>query len=129
MAGKPVSGVGSGGMITKIEAGKIALGAGCNMVIASGHEMHPLKRIREGARCTWFVANASALQSRKRWIAGTLQPIGHLVVDEGAARGAGQGQEPAAGRREEGRRQLRARRHGVDRDAEGPRDRARPRRL
>ncbi len=42
MAGKPVSGVGSGGMVTKIEAGKIALGAGCNMVIASGHEAHPL---------------------------------------------------------------------------------------
>ena len=85
MAGKPVSGLGSGGMITKIEAGKIALGAGCNMVIASGHEMHPLRRIVDGERCTWFVAEASALQSRKRWIAGTLQPIGHLVVDEGAA--------------------------------------------
>jgi glutamate 5-kinase len=85
MAGKPVSGVGSGGMITKIEAAKIALGAGCNMVIASGHEMHPLRRILEGARCTWFVASAAALQSRKRWIAGTLQPIGRLLVDEGAA--------------------------------------------
>ena len=85
MAGKPVSGVGSGGMITKIEAGKIALGVGCNMVIASGHEMHPLQRILEGGRCTWFLAEISALQSRKRWIAGTLQPIGHLAVDEGAA--------------------------------------------
>lgn len=84
MAGKPISGVGSGGMITKIEAGKIALSAGCNMVIASGHEMHPLKRITEGARCTWFLAEASALQSRKRWIAGTLQPVGKLIVDDGA---------------------------------------------
>ena len=84
MAGKPISGVGSGGMITKIEAAKIALSAGCNMVIASGHEMHPLKRISENARCTWFVAEASAMQSRKRWIAGTLQPTGKLFVDEGA---------------------------------------------
>ena len=84
MAGKPISGVGSGGMITKIEAGKIALSAGCNMVIASGHEMHPLKRITEGARCTWFLAEASVLQSRKRWIAGTLQPVGKLIVDDGA---------------------------------------------
>jgi glutamate 5-kinase len=84
MAGKPVSGVGSGGMITKIEAGKIALSAGCNMVIASGHEMNPLKRIVDGARCTWFFAEASAMQSRKRWIAGTLQPVGKLTVDEGA---------------------------------------------
>jgi glutamate 5-kinase len=84
MAGKPVSDVGSGGMITKIEAAKIALGAGCNMVIASGHAEHPLKRIMEGERVTWFVASASPLQSRKRWIAGTLQPVGRLVVDEGA---------------------------------------------
>lgn len=104
MAGKPVSGVGSGGMITKIEAGKIALGAGCNMVIASGHEMHPLKRILDGARCTWFVANASALQSRKRWIAGTLQPIGHLVVDDGAAAALAKGKSllPAGVRKVEG---------------------------
>jgi glutamate 5-kinase len=104
MAGKPVSGVGSGGMITKIEAGKIALGAGCNMVIASGHEMHPLQRVLGGERCTWFVAPASALQSRKRWIAGTLQPIGHLVVDEGAAAALGRGKSllPAGVKKVEG---------------------------
>jgi glutamate 5-kinase len=84
MAGKPISGVGSGGMVTKIEAGKIALSAGCNMVIASGHEMHPLKRIVDGARCTWFIAQSNAMQSRKRWIAGTLQPVGKLIVDDGA---------------------------------------------
>ncbi len=104
MAGKPVSGVGSGGMITKIEAGKIALGAGCNMVIASGHEMHPLQRIADGERCTWFLAQASALQSRKRWIAGTLQPIGHLVVDEGAVEALSKGKSllPAGVKRVEG---------------------------
>ena len=84
MAGKPISGVGSGGMITKIEAAKIALGAGCNMVIASGHVEHPLKRISDGERVTWFVAQQSPLQSRKRWIAGTLQPVGRVVVDDGA---------------------------------------------
>jgi glutamate 5-kinase len=84
MAGKPISGVGSGGMITKIEAGKIALSAGCHMVIASGHELHPLKRISSGERCTWFVAQSNAMQSRKRWIAGTLQPTGKLIVDDGA---------------------------------------------
>jgi glutamate 5-kinase len=104
MAGKPVSGVGSGGMVTKIEAGKIALGAGCNMVIASGHETHPLKRILAGERCTWFVASASSLQSRKRWIAGTLQPIGHLVVDDGAAAALAKGKSllPAGVRKVEG---------------------------
>lgn len=104
MAGKPVSGVGSGGMITKIEAGKIALGAGCNMVIASGHEMHPLQRVLGGSRCTWFLANATALQSRKRWIAGTLQPIGHLVVDDGAAAALAKGKSllPAGVKKLEG---------------------------
>ncbi|MBK8769833.1 MAG: glutamate 5-kinase [Rhizobiales bacterium] len=84
MAGKPVSGVGSGGMITKIDAARIALGAGCNMVIASGHVEHPLRRIRDGERVTWFVAEATPLQSRKRWIAGTLQPTGRLTIDDGA---------------------------------------------
>ena len=84
MAGKPVSGVGSGGMVTKIDAAKIALGAGCNMVIASGHVEHPLKRILDGERATWFLAAATPLQARKRWIAGSLQPVGRLVIDDGA---------------------------------------------
>ena len=95
--------------------GKIALGAGCNMVIASGHELHPLQRILEGARCTWFVANASRPASRAS--AGSparLQPIGHLDRRRRRGAGAGQGQEPAAGRRQDGRRQLRARRCRVD---------------
>jgi glutamate 5-kinase len=74
------------------------------MVIASGHEMHALKRILDGERCTWFVAEASALASRKRWIAGTLQPIGHLVVDDGAAAALAKGKSllPAGVKRIEG---------------------------
>ena len=85
MAGKPLSGVGSGGMITKIEAAKIAIGAGCNMVIASGHENHPLRRIMKGERCSWFLSAATPKVARKRWIAGTLLPVGKLGVDAGAA--------------------------------------------
>ncbi len=85
MAGKPVSGLGSGGMITKIEAAKIAVAAGCNMVIASGHEKHALKRVSDGGRCSWFLASATPKQARKRWIAGTLMPTGKLHVDAGAA--------------------------------------------
>jgi glutamate 5-kinase len=60
MAGKPVSGVGSGGMITKIDAAKIALGAGCNMVIASGHVEHPCAASARASAVTWFLAEASA---------------------------------------------------------------------
>jgi glutamate 5-kinase len=91
MAGKAVSGVGSGGMITKIEAAKIAVAAGCNMVIASGHEKHALQRISDGERCSWFLANATPKQARKRWIAGTLMPSGKLHVDAGAAEALAKG--------------------------------------
>jgi glutamate 5-kinase len=86
MAGGASSTVGSGGMATKLIAGKIALAAGCHMCVASGRQSHPLRRIEHGARCTWFVAEASPLTVRKQWIAGSLQPVGELHVDEGAAR-------------------------------------------
>lgn len=104
MAGKPVSGLGSGGMITKIEAGKIALAAGCNMVIASGHALHPLQRIEKNETCTWFLSGATPLQSRKRWIAGTLVPMGRLHIDEGAAAALNKGKSllPAGVKRIEG---------------------------
>jgi glutamate 5-kinase len=86
MAGAPESGVGSGGMITKIEAARIALAAGCDMVITSGHVLHPLARLETGAPCTWFLSSATPTQARKTWIAGTLEPCGTITVDDGAAR-------------------------------------------
>jgi glutamate 5-kinase len=86
MAGGSGSDVGSGGMATKVLAGKIALAAGCNMCITVGREPHPLRRIESGGRCTWFVAKASPKTVRKQWIAGLLKPAGTLHVDEGAAR-------------------------------------------
>ncbi|HEX9772811.1 MAG TPA: glutamate 5-kinase [Steroidobacteraceae bacterium] len=86
MAGGAGSGVGSGGMGTKLAAGKIALSAGCHMCVASGRGAHPLRRIESGARCTWFIAEATPLTVRKQWIAGSLQPVGELQVDEGAVR-------------------------------------------
>jgi len=72
-------------MITKIEAARIATGAGAAMVITSGHEDHPLRRILSGARATWFTTTATPATARKRWIAGSLEPAGSLVVDAGAA--------------------------------------------
>ena len=85
MAGESPTDVGSGGMITKLMAARISLAAGCNMVIASGRDRHPLLAVEEGAPCTWFVAAASPARVRKQWIAGALQPSGELVVDAGAA--------------------------------------------
>jgi glutamate 5-kinase len=84
MAGASASDVGSGGMTTKVMAAKIAVSAGCHMCIAAGHHAHPVGRIESGARCTWFVANASPIAARKQWIAGTLRPAGALTIDAGA---------------------------------------------
>jgi glutamate 5-kinase len=86
MAGGTGSDMGSGGMQTKIAAAKIALGAGCYLCIAKGAVQHPLQRIEEGARCTWFVPSSTPLATRKQWIAGTLKPAGAIVVDDGAVR-------------------------------------------
>ena len=86
MGGAPVSGMGSGGMATKLIAARIALAAGCRMAIASGQRDHPLRAIEEGARCTWFRPNATPLAARKQWIAGTLKPEGCLRIDAGAVR-------------------------------------------
>src|SRR5690606_10722003 len=69
MAGNSASDVGSGGMVTKIAAARIALDAGCRMCIASGRQLHPLKRIEAGARCTWFIPAATPATARKQWIA------------------------------------------------------------
>jgi glutamate 5-kinase len=91
MAGAATNGFGSGGMVTKIAAARIAINAGCRMVIADGHELAPLTRIEDGARCTWFLPKATPQAARKRWIAGTLKPQGAIVVDAGAVRALGQG--------------------------------------
>ncbi len=80
------SDVGSGGMATKIAAAKIAVGAGCHMCVALGRELHPVRRIELGERCSWFYPASTPTAFRKQWIAGTLKPAGELIVDDGAAR-------------------------------------------
>jgi glutamate 5-kinase len=91
MAGAPASGVGTGGMTTKIMAAKIAVAAGCHMCIAAGRNKHPVRRLEEGARCTWFVPHATPVAARKQWIAGTLRPSGALSIDAGALRALREG--------------------------------------
>jgi glutamate 5-kinase len=86
MATGSSSDMGSGGMQTKIAAAKIAVSAGCHLCIAKGAEAHPLKRIEEGERCTWFVPSSTPMATRKQWIAGTLKPAGAIAVDDGAVR-------------------------------------------
>jgi glutamate 5-kinase len=86
MAGDSGSDMGSGGMQTKIAAAKIAVAAGCHLCISLGSVEHPLQRIAEGARCTWFMPSSTPLATRKQWIAGTLKPAGAISVDDGAVR-------------------------------------------
>jgi glutamate 5-kinase len=86
MAGASESATARGGMFTKIEAGKIATTAGTHMIIADGHVAHPLKAIADGAACTWFLTPANPVTARKKWIAGSLEPRGALVIDAGAVR-------------------------------------------
>jgi len=86
MAGISASELSRGGMVTKIEAGKIATTSGTHMVIASGRVQNPLKRIAEGAPCTWFLTPANPVTARKKWIAGSLEPRGALHIDAGAVR-------------------------------------------
>lgn len=86
MAGASGSELSRGGMLTKIEAGKIATTAGVHMVIASGRVEHPLRAIIDGGPCTWFLTPANPVTARKKWIAGSLEPRGALTIDAGAVR-------------------------------------------
>jgi glutamate 5-kinase len=104
MGGEPPPGYSSGGMRTKLIAARIATGAGTAMAIALGERDHPLRALQEGARCTWFLPLPEGRSARKRWIAGSLAPLGTLVVDAGAARALKRGSSllPAGVRAVEG---------------------------
>jgi glutamate 5-kinase len=91
MAGDPGSALGSGGMVTKLQAAHIALAAGCRMAIAPGKPLHPLKAMEDGGRCTWFHPAEEPLTARKQWIAGSVKPQGALKVDAGAKKALAKG--------------------------------------
>ena len=84
MAGDAGTELSKGGMKTKVEAGRIALGAGTNMVITTGKVLNPLRAISDGAKVTWFLAKSDPVTARKRWLSGQLVPSGQVFVDAGA---------------------------------------------
>ena len=84
MGGGSASAVGTGGMVTKIAAAKIATSAGCAMAIAAGAPLHPVRRLEEGADCSWFLPASNPENARKQWIAGSLRPSGAITIDVGA---------------------------------------------
>lgn len=91
LAGGSVSGLGTGGMSTKIQAAEVATRAGVAVVIASGQDASLIGRIIKaagsGGSCpgTWFSASVSPLEKRKRWLFGA-PPAGELAIDAGAAK-------------------------------------------
>ena len=86
VAGGSVSGLGTGGMTTKLQAANIARHAGVDVVIAAGGEPNVIERVAGGeAIGTRFPALETRLESRKAWILTGPRPAGVLLVDDGAA--------------------------------------------
>ncbi len=129
MAGASASETARGGMRTKIEAGKIATTAGTHMVIASGRVDHPLASNRQ-RRALHLVPDAgqsgNGAEKMDRGLARAARSA-HGRCRRGARLALGQ--EPAAGRRDQGRGRLRARRCRRGARAGRPRDRPRAFRL
>ncbi|MDE0725141.1 MAG: glutamate 5-kinase [Alphaproteobacteria bacterium] len=91
MAGATGSQMGSGGMVTKIQAARLAGQAGCTTVIADGGAANPIARLRDGGQGTWFTTAATPASARKRWIAASLHARGSITVDAGAVKALSQG--------------------------------------
>ena len=85
MAGASQSGLGSGGMMTKIDAGVIATSSGCAMIIASGLMPQPLSYLQQGGQHTLFLPQTDALSARHAWILGSLRQHGWIKMDQGAS--------------------------------------------
>ncbi len=92
MAGPANNYISSGGMVTKIEAAKIATNSGCNVIISNGKIENPISYFSSrNAKGSWFKANKSPKNSRKQWIAGALQVKGKIIIDEGAEKAISNG--------------------------------------
>ncbi|MCV6589705.1 MAG: glutamate 5-kinase [Marinobacterium sp.] len=84
--------LGSGGMLTKVKAARVAARSGAVTVIVSGREENVLTRVREGEEIgTLLIPDHQPMAARKNWIAGHLQARGTLVLDAGAVRAVREG--------------------------------------
>ena len=91
-AGGKGSGLGTGGMVTKLQAADLARRSGATCLIADGGENDVLVRLVNGEKLgTRFLPVASAVESRKRYILSARRAPGALCVDQGAARALHQG--------------------------------------
>ena len=85
MAESKITGYGSGGMITKLEAAGICMNAGCHMFIGNGNRNNPIKHMIEKKIFTKFIPKISTLAARKKWIVSSLISHGTILIDKGAA--------------------------------------------
>ncbi|VBB07881.1 glutamate/acetylglutamate kinase [Lucifera butyrica] len=87
LSGEPGSLRGTGGMYTKIQAGKIAINSGTVMVIASGAKDGLIRDILQGAQVgTIFLPKENRLHFRKRWLAFGSRIYGAVTIDKGCER-------------------------------------------
>jgi len=98
------SGMGSGGMVSKLEAARIAQRSGAHLAIISGKRDHPLAAFDADGRGTVFVGGKAGT-ARKAWLAGRLTAKGRIEVDAGAVGALSRGRSllPAGAVRIEGR--------------------------
>jgi len=85
MAGDSRSGLGRGGMVTKVRAARLASRSGSATVIAAGAVENVISRVMQGDELgTFFIPDIEPWVARKRWLAGQLQVKGQLRLDAGA---------------------------------------------
>lgn len=85
MAGGAGSSIGTGGMATKIKAGKIATTSGTSMIIANSNERNVITRIFDGEEIgTYFKASSKPMHSKKHWLAYETKTQGEIIIDDGA---------------------------------------------
>lgn len=85
LAGGSGSAVGTGGMVTKVRAARLATEAGIPMIIADGRQPDAIAAALAGTVGTRFLAAPSGLDARRRWLRANVGNRGALVVDDGAA--------------------------------------------
>lgn len=79
--------LGSGGMLTKVRAARLAAKSGCPTLIASGESDHVLSRLMAGELLgTLFITDNDRITAHQQWLAAHLQTAGRLVIDDGAVK-------------------------------------------
>jgi glutamate 5-kinase len=79
--------LGSGGMLTKVRAARLAARSGADTLIASGREENVIVRVAAGELLgSWLQPERGRVAARKQWLAGHLKSRGALVLDDGAVK-------------------------------------------